>query len=78
MGAITKRVRVGPDHRIRIEVQLPSDFPEGEVDATVEFSPAPSRDATRNRLAELAGKGRGRFWMADDFDAPLDDFADLR
>ena len=73
MSPIIKRVTVGRDHHIRIEIDLPADFPEGDAEAVVDLKPVVT---TNNRLSEICGKGKGRFWMSDDFDEPLDDFAD--
>jgi hypothetical protein len=75
MNTITKRVTVGRDHHIRIEIDLPADFPEGDAEAIVDLKPMAT---TKNRLSEICGKGKGQFWMSDDFDEPLDDFADYR
>lgn len=73
MNTITKRVTVGRDHHIRIEIDLPADFPEGEAEAVVDLKPMAT---TKNRLSEIYGKGENKSWMSDDFDAPLDDFAE--
>lgn len=76
MSTITKRVTVGRDRHIHIELDVPADFPEGEAEAIVDLKPVRA-DAKRG-VAALAGIFRGQVRMADDFDAPLDDFADYR
>ncbi len=38
---------------------------------TVQLVPAPVKAKTRRK----AGSARGQVWMADDFDEPLEDFA---
>jgi hypothetical protein len=76
MSTITQRVTVGRDRHIRIELDVPADFPEGEAEATVDLKPVKSK--AERGVAALAGIFRGKVRMADDFDAPLDDFADYR
>ena len=76
MSTITKRVTVGRDRHIRIEIDVPADFPEGEAEAIVDLKPV--RPDTKRGVAALAGIFRGQVRMADDFDAPLDDFANYR
>ena len=72
----TKRVLIGADHRIRIDLDIPADFPEGEAEATVKIKLLASEKNKKNRLRAIRGKGEGRFWMSDDFDEPLEDFAE--
>jgi hypothetical protein len=74
MNTITKRVTVGRDHHIRIEIDLPADFPEGEAEAVVDLKPMKAN--TKRGVAALAGIFHGQVRMADDFDEPLEDFAD--
>jgi len=78
MNTITKRVTVGRDHHIRIEIDLPDDFPEGEAEAIVDLKPMVTNGAESSKrgLAALHGKFKGQIRMSDDFDAPLDDFAE--
>ena len=67
---------VGQDRHVRIELDVPADFPEGEAEAVVDLTPV-SLECKRG-LGALAGIFRGQVRIADDFDAPLDDFADYR
>lgn len=76
MRTITTRVIVGQDRHVRIELDVPADFPEGEAEAVVDLTPV-SLECKRG-LGALAGIFRGQVRIADDFDAPLDDFADYR
>ena len=73
--SITRLVQIGQDHRIHVELDVPVDFPEGEAEVTVHLRPATGRERP-NRTREIFGKGEGRSWMSDDFDAPLEDFAE--
>jgi hypothetical protein len=72
MSTITKDVVIPPDRRIVLE--LPADCPSGQAKITVIIEPDPSEDKPKNTIASLYGKGKGKVWMADDFDAPLEDF----
>jgi len=82
MGAATnevvipKQVVIPPDHRVRLEVDLPTDYPVGATEVTLIFKGATQTTPRPSRLAELSGKGKGKVWIADDFDAPVPDFAE--
>jgi hypothetical protein len=76
MGSITKRVTVGRDHHVRIDLDVPADFPEGEAEAVVEIKSLASNG--KRGIAALMGMFRGQVRIADDFDEPLDDFAEYR
>jgi hypothetical protein len=76
MGTTTKRVKVGRDHRVHIEIDVSTDLPEGEAEATVVIKPV--RGNGKRGIAALAGVFRGRVRTADDFDAPLEDFAEYQ
>ncbi len=76
MSAITKRVTIGRDHRIRLELDIPADFPEGEAEMIVDLKPLQPK--AKRGVAALAGIFRGQVRISDDFDEPLDDFADYR
>jgi hypothetical protein len=67
--SITQTVEVPASHRLTIEV--PREIPAGPVILT--FTPK-----TVPKSGERGGFGcaKGEFWMADDFDAPLEDFKD--
>jgi hypothetical protein len=67
---IQQTVDIPASHRLTIEV--PHEIPTGPVILT--FTP---KAAAEPELKERAfGCLKGQIWMADDFDAPLDDFKD--
>lgn len=70
MSTVVKQLMIPGNRRINIE--LPPETPIGEAVVTLTIEPT----VAVNRLGELFGQGRGEMWMADDFDAPLDDFKD--
>lgn len=74
MNALMKDVIIPDTGSIRIELELPEGFPVGE--AVMTLQPKVLKDGHENRAAAMCGKGKGAVWMADDFDAPLDDFAE--
>jgi len=66
---IEQTVTIPADHRLTIDV--PPEVPEGPVILT--FTPqATAKSGERGGF----GCAKGEFWMADDFDAPLEDFKD--
>jgi len=68
--SITQTVEIPDSHRLTIDV--PREIPAGPVILT--FTPK----ATTPKKGERGGFGcvKGDYWMADDFDAPLEDFKD--
>ena len=72
MTTITREVIIPADHRLVVE--LPADFPVGNAVVTIMFQPR--GEQPKNRAREIYGKGKGKVWMSDDFDAPLEDFAE--
>ena len=66
---ITQTIDIPADRRITLEV--PREVPTGPVILT--FTPAKAETPEGRR-----GFGclKGQIWMADDFDAPLEDFKD--
>jgi len=67
--SVTQTVEVPANHRLTIDV--PPEIPAGQVILT--FTPkATPKSGERGGF----GCAKGEFWMADDFDAPLDDFKD--
>jgi hypothetical protein len=63
--------------RTHIELDVPIDFPVGRVIVTVKpKSETVEDDGHVNRAAEICGMGKGKVWVSDDFDDPLDDFAE--
>ncbi len=76
MSTITKEAFISGNHKLTLELELPPDAPTGNVVITLTVK-ARDRQQTRvNRMAELEGKYTGQIWMADDFDEPLEDFAE--
>ena len=73
---ITKTVDIPDDRRLIIEI--PHEIPAGQVILT--FTPkaaAYSADTTQEQKKERKrGCLKGLIWMAEDFDAPLEDFKD--
>ncbi len=63
---IEQSVVIPPDRRITI--QVPDDVPTGDARITVTIT----HGKKSNRVRELLGTGKGEFWMADNFDAPLE------
>ncbi len=76
MTTVTKDIVIPPDRKITLE--LPADCPAGQATITVIVEPPPAcvKSGGKNGIAGLRGKGKGKVWMADDFDAPLEDFAE--
>jgi hypothetical protein len=66
--SITQTVEVPASHRVTIEV--PPEIPAGPV--TITFT----RAEAEQKRKPVFGCAKGQFWMADDFDAPLEDFKD--
>ncbi|MCL2068137.1 MAG: DUF2281 domain-containing protein [Treponema sp.] len=67
--SITQTVFVPENRRLFIEV--PREVPSGPVILT--FTP---KEVVQEKKEREFGCAKGQFWMADDFDAPLDDFKD--
>ena len=74
MQTIVKKVMIPDSDRMYIEVELPAGFPSGEAVMTLEAGDEERKQP--NNAADMCGKGKGKVWMAEDFDAPLDDFAE--
>jgi hypothetical protein len=68
--SITQTVEVPVNHKLTIDV--PHEIPAGPVVLT--FSP--KAPVTERKKEREFGCAKGEFWMADDFDAPLEDFKD--
>ena len=66
--SITQTVEIPDGHRLTIDV--PREVPAGPVILT--FTPAKQEP----QKVPVFGCAKGRFKMADDFDAPLEDFKD--
>lgn len=76
MDAIVRDVIIPRDHKLKLEVELPPDIPEGEAEVTVTVKSKNGPRKRQNSIVNMRGKYKGRIWMADDFDAPLEDFAE--
>jgi len=66
--SITQTVEIPPSRWLNI--QVPSEVPTGPVILT--FTPAKIEPNKEREFGCL----KGQIWMADDFDAPLEDFKD--
>ena len=67
---ITQTVDIPADYRLTIDV--PREIPPGRTILT--FTPtAAEQEKKKDRVP---GCVKGQVWMADDFNAPLDDFKD--
>jgi hypothetical protein len=66
--SVTQTVEIPVSHRLTIDV--PREVPAGPVILT--FTPAEVEQIKERGF----GCAKGQFWMADDFDAPLEDFKD--
>jgi hypothetical protein len=60
----------------RLTIDVPREVPVGR--AEIRFSPvsAGNESVTEQKKQRKFGCVKGDYWMADDFDAPLDDFKD--
>ena len=74
MNPITAEVVITNDHKLNLNIDLPKDYPTGKAVVTVTVEP--KADQPVNRMAEIAGIYEGQIWMSDDFDEPLEDFAE--
>jgi hypothetical protein len=70
---IEQTVNVPPSHRLVIDV--PHEVPAGSVVLTFTPKEAAGQEWKKARVFGYA-KGKGEYWMAEDFDAPLEDFKD--
>ena len=70
MNTVTQEVTVHHSGRMLIELDVPADFPVGK--AILTLVPENRDPAHVNRAAELRGMGKGKVWMSDDFDEPLE------
>jgi len=71
---ITQTVEIPANHRLTIDV--PPEVPAGR--AEIRFFPVSTgkEPVTERKKHREFGCVKGDYWMADDFDAPLDDFKD--
>ena len=68
--SVTQTVEIPANRRLIIDVS--SQVPVGPVILT--FTPKTAERETKKERE--FGCAKGQFWMADDFDAPLEDFKD--
>jgi len=68
--SITQTVEVPASHRLIVDV--PPEIPAGQVILTF----TPKAVVSEQKKQRKFGCVKGDYWMADDFDAPLDDFKD--
>jgi len=65
---VTQTIEIPVSHRLTIDV--PSEVPAGKTIIT--FTPA----ETEKKKERVFGCAKGQFRIAEDFDAPLEDFKD--
>ncbi|GHU49730.1 hypothetical protein FACS1894200_08680 [Spirochaetia bacterium] len=70
--SIAQSIIIPASHRLTIDV--PPEVPTGPVIIT--FTPTETEEPQPKRRVFGCAKGKGDYWMADDFDAPLEDFKD--
>jgi len=68
--SITQTVEIPDSHRLTIDV--PREVPAGPVILTF----TPKQTMQERKKEREFGCAKGQFWMADDFDEPLEDFKD--
>jgi hypothetical protein len=81
MATYTTRARIGPDHRLTVEV--PRDLPVGEAEVTVVVESTPVMDEVPNSVALLAWlrerRARPKSWTPmtrDEIDAYIEESRD--
>jgi hypothetical protein len=67
--SVTQTVEIPVNHKLTIDV--PPEVPAGRAEITF-TSQAPTQQQKQREF----GCAKGKFWMADDFDAPLEDLKD--
>lgn len=72
MNQITTEAMITGDHKLNLNLELPQYYPVGMAIVTVTVEAKP----TKVSMAELCGKYEGQIWTSDDFDEPLEDFAE--
>ena len=75
METLKKEITIPADHHVVLDFQLPESIPAGAAEVLLIFQPTTDKTMARKQRTPglLAEKG---VYMADDFDAPLEDFAD--
>jgi hypothetical protein len=69
--SIIQTVEIPENHRLTIDI--PREIPAGRSILTFTLSP---EGKTEPQKVPVFGCAKGRFKIADDFDAPLEDFKD--
>jgi len=74
---ISQTVEIPANSRT-ITVEVPREIPSGSVILTFTSAPVESAEKASDELSKERkfGCAKGKYRMADDFDAPLDDFKD--
>ena len=74
--SITQTIEIPASRRITLDV--PPQIPVGQVILTFTPKTASYQTVTAQEPKKVRKRGcaKGQFWMADDFDAPLEDFKD--
>ncbi|MDR1508238.1 MAG: DUF2281 domain-containing protein [Synergistaceae bacterium] len=75
MKPITTEAVITDDHKLSLNLDLPKDSPTGKVKVTVIVEAPKNQEEPVNRAADIYGVFEGQKWMSDDFDEPLEDFA---
>jgi hypothetical protein len=70
--SITQTVEIPVNHKLTIDV--PPEVPAGRVEIRSFPASAGKEPVTEQKKQRKFGCVKGDYWMADDFDAPLDDF----
>ncbi len=76
MDTITTEAIINDDHTLNLNIELPEACPTGKAVVTVTIESQAEAEPSANGMAELCGRYEGRIWTSDDFDEPLEDFAE--
>ena len=69
---ITQTIEIPDDRRITLEV--PCEVPTGRTRVIIQFPV--QAEGSEHKKVPVFGCSKGKYRMADDFDAPLEDFKD--
>ena len=72
----TDEIIIPSNRRLNLALELPLDCPTGAAKLTLTVEAQSGAAQPINNLAKIRGLGQGKVWMAEDFDAPLEDFAE--
>lgn len=77
MNTITTEAVITKNHKLSLNIDLPESCPTGKATVTVTIAAQTSGEAPPiNTLAKIRGKYEGQIWMSEDFDEPLEEFAE--